>query len=130
MRNKPSNKSLSNLEGVHPALVAVVMLAMSRSSQDFGVSEGLRSEERQQELFNSGFSKTMNSKHLVQKTGFGHAVDLYPSGFNSVAEITDAAYESVANAIKSAAVELGVKVRWGYDMWEWDKPHFQFMGIK
>lgn len=130
MRNKPSTRSLNNLNGVHPALVSVVMLAMSRSSQDFGVAEGLRSQERQQELFNQGFSKTLKSKHLAQKSGFGHAVDLYPSGFKTVAEIPAEAYQSVASAIKSAAQELGVVVEWGYDLWEWDKPHFQFKGIK
>lgn len=130
MRNKPSKRSLSNLQGVHPALVSVVMLAMSRSFQDFGVAEGLRSIGRQQELFDQGFSKTLNSKHLAQKTGFSHAVDLYPSGFNTVAEITAEAYKAVADAIKSAADELGVVVEWGYDLWEWDKPHFQFKGIK
>jgi len=130
MRNKPSERSLDNLKGVHPALSAVVVLAMSRSGQDFGVSEGVRSEARQEKLVADGFSKTMRSKHLVQNTGFGHAVDLYPSGFKTVAHITDGAYQAVADAIKSAADDLGVVIEWGYDLWEWDKPHFQFKGIK
>jgi peptidoglycan L-alanyl-D-glutamate endopeptidase CwlK len=51
---------------------------MNWQVMDFSVAEGIRTEDRQKELVASGKSKTMNSKHLRQSTGYGHAVDLYP----------------------------------------------------
>lgn len=68
-----SNKSLAKLDGVHPDLVAIVERAIQSSSQDFSVGEGLRSIDRQHELYNTGRSKTLNSRHLT-----GHAVDPFP----------------------------------------------------
>ena len=72
-----SQRSLSRLDGVDERLVKVVCAAIKLSNVDFGVSEGLRTEERQKELVSKGASKTMKSKHLE-----GRAVDLvgYISG--------------------------------------------------
>lgn len=102
-----SQRSLSRLEGVDERLVKVVCAAIKLSNVDFGVSEGLRSEERQKELVSKGASKTMKSKHLE-----GKAVDLvgYIGGQVSW-EVTT--YDDIADAVKQAAQEEGVKVRWG-----------------
>jgi peptidoglycan L-alanyl-D-glutamate endopeptidase CwlK len=43
--------SLAHLEGVHPDLVAVVHLAAKLSPTPFIITEGLRTEQRQRELF-------------------------------------------------------------------------------
>lgn len=102
-----SQRSLMNLSGVQPALVAVVKRAIQITKVDFGVIEGLRTEARQQELVNSGASQTMNSRHLT-----GHAVDL-------MAYIGDRAswelnlYDDIADAMKQAATELGTPIKWG-----------------
>ena len=102
-----SQRSLSRLDGVDERLVKVVCAAIKLSNVDFGVSEGLRTEERQKELVSKGASKTMKSKHLE-----GKAVDLigYIGGKVSW-EITT--YDDIADAVKQAAQEEGVKVRWG-----------------
>lgn len=73
-----STRSLRNLSGVHPNLIAVVGLALSQSVVDFTVVEGLRDIETQRQNVAKGVSQTMNSRHLKQDDGFGHAVDLYP----------------------------------------------------
>ena len=102
-----SQRSLSRLDGVDDRLVKVVCAAIKLSNVDFGVSEGLRTEERQKELVSKGASKTMKSKHLE-----GKAVDLigYIGGQVSW-EITT--YDDIADAVKKAAQDEGVKVRWG-----------------
>jgi len=102
-----SQRSLSRLEGVDERLVRVVCSAIRLSNIDFGVSEGLRTEERQKELVASGASKTMKSKHLE-----GRAVDLvgYIGGQVSW-EVTT--YDDIADAMKMAAQAEGVKLRWG-----------------
>ena len=102
-----SPRSLENLMGVQPVLVAVVKRAIQITKVDFGVIEVLRTQTRQQELVNSGASQTMNSRHLT-----GHAVDL-------MAYINDRASwelnldDDIADAMKQAATELGTPIKWG-----------------
>ena len=110
-------KSRSKLQGVHPHLVMVVERAIEISEQDFTVLEGLRSRERQQELYNTGKSKTLNSRHLT-----GHAVDLAPW---PISWDWDKFYP-IADAMKQAAEELGIDIEWGGDWKSFpDGPHFQ-----
>ena len=82
--------------------------------------EGLRSRSRQKELFDSGASTTMNSRHLT-----GHAVDLGAWVTGGV-RWDWPLYYKIADAMKQAAEELGVPIEWGGD-WETfkDGPHFQ-----
>jgi len=51
------SSSLSKLKTCHPDLQKVLILALSRSSVDFGISEGHRSLERQKKLFDENKSK-------------------------------------------------------------------------
>lgn len=115
---KLGTRSLERLEGVHTDLVAVVKLAIQKTEIDFTVLEGLRTKERQIQLVASGASRTMNSRHLT-----GHAVDLAPLPIDwSNRE----AFRVVANAMKAAGKELGVKIEWGGDFRTFsDMPHFQ-----
>ena len=107
MAFKLSQRSLDRLEGVKPELVELVKRAIEITTIDFGVIEGLRSEERQKELVAKGASKTMRSKHLT-----GDAVDLmaYLDG-KACWEIP--VYEPIADAMKQAAIECGTEIRWG-----------------
>ena len=73
MAFKLSQRSRKRLEGVHSDLVAVVELAIIMPPVDFTVIEGLRTPERQRQLYKAGATKTLNSRHLT-----GHAVDLAP----------------------------------------------------
>jgi peptidoglycan L-alanyl-D-glutamate endopeptidase CwlK len=121
-------RSNKKLQGVHPDLVKVVTKAITISSQDFSVGEGLRSITRQKELFSKGKSTTMNSRHLT-----GHAVDLLPYPFNGdvdedgIPNIEDwDQYYPIADAMKQAAKEFGVDIEWGGDWKSFkDGPHFQ-----
>lgn len=59
-------KSLERLAGVHPDLVRTVKLAIQKTTQDFTVTEGLRTKARQVYLVQTGKSKTMNSRHITE----------------------------------------------------------------
>ena len=102
-----SERSQRNLEGVHPDLQAIVKRAIELTEIDFAVTEGVRSFERQEELFDKGATTTMNSRHLT-----GHAVDV-------VAYIgTDISwsmplYFKIADAFREAAIGLEVPIEWG-----------------
>lgn len=76
MAFKLSNRSKVKLEGVHPDMVAVVERAIELTSVDFGVTYGVRTVEEQEKLVASGRSQTMKSKHLIQDSGYSHAVDV------------------------------------------------------
>jgi peptidoglycan L-alanyl-D-glutamate endopeptidase CwlK len=104
---KLSQRSLSNLENVNPYLVGVVKRAIELTKVDFGVIEGLRTPERQRELVQAGASKTMMSKHLE-----GKAVDLM-AYIGSRASWELNLYDDIADAMKRAAQELQVPIRWG-----------------
>lgn len=104
---KLSNRSLSRLEGVNEQLVVVVKEAIKLTKVDFGVTEGLRSVETQRKYVAAGKSQTMKSKHLT-----GNAVDLVAYVGGSVSwELP--LYVQVGDAMKTAAMELDVKLRWG-----------------
>ena len=107
MAYKLSTKSQGKLIGLDSKLKEVVSLAITYTKIDFGVIEGLRTEKRQRALVESGASKTMKSKHLE-----GRAVDLmaYVDG-RGCWELN--VYDEVADAMKRAAIEVDVAVRWG-----------------
>lgn len=118
-----SKRSIDRLEGVHPILVQVVTEALKISKQDFFVSEGVRTKERQAELYAKGRTTegpivtwTMNSKHMKQADGFGHAVDLVP---HPVDWGTFSKFEEIYHAMMKAALKIGVQIRWGGD-WDMD----------
>jgi peptidoglycan L-alanyl-D-glutamate endopeptidase CwlK len=115
-----SSRSTANLAGVHPHLVALASLALSRSSVDFVITEGLRTRARQAELVAAGASRTMNSRHLT-----GHAID--------VAALIDGQvrwdwplYEQIARAFEEASLRHDIPVTWGGN-WATlrDGPHFE-----
>ena len=102
-----SSRSLDKLEGVNEDLVKVVKRAIELTKIDFGVIYGMRTLEEQKKLFDAGKSQTMKSKHLT-----GDAVDLmaYVDGKASW-ELN--LYDDLADAMKWAATEEGVVIRWG-----------------
>lgn len=125
--------SLARLQGVDETLVNVVKRAIQISEVDFSVLEGLRTLQRQRELYAQGRTApgkivtwTMKSKHLE-----GKAVDLvpYPLDWNDLKK-----FDKISKAMFAAAKEQGVKLRWGAD-WnsngkprekgEYDSPHFE-----
>lgn len=113
-------RSHEKLKGVHPELIAVVLRAHQISEVDFIVTEGLRTVERQRELYTRGASTTMNSRHIT-----GHAVDL-AAKIGKEVRWDWPLYYKIADAMKIAAVEKGVSIIWGGD-WKTfkDGPHFE-----
>jgi len=113
--NKLNARSQKKLEGVHEDLVKVVTLA--RTKADFLVTEGVRTVERQKQLVANGRSQTMNSRHL-----YGYAVDL--CDLDGCYDVPD--MQAIARAMKSAAAELDIPIKWGGD-WKTfkDTPHFE-----
>lgn len=117
---KLSKKSEANLVGVHPDLVAVVRRALEISPVDFSVVEGVRTVSRQKQMVSSGASTTMNSRHIT-----GHAVDLAPYVGGRMRWDWPLFYP-LADAVKAAAHELGVAIKWGGDWVSFkDGPHFE-----
>jgi peptidoglycan L-alanyl-D-glutamate endopeptidase CwlK len=111
-------RSTDNLVGVNADLVKVVKRALELSPVDFTVIEGLRTKERQAELLEKGFTRTMNSRHII-----GQAVDIVPL---PVDWNNPKPFALVAEAMKKAADELGVKITWGGDWKSFvDLPHYQ-----
>ena len=102
-----SERSLGRLDGVDERLVEVVKKAIELTKIDFGVTEGLRTIERQQELVAAGASQTLASKHIE-----GQAVDLVAYIGSRVSWELNL-YDDIADAMKQAAKEVGVTLRWG-----------------
>jgi len=113
-----TTRDMQRLAGVHPDLVRVISRA--REAADFIVTEGLRTTERQRQLFAAGASQTMNSRHLT-----GHAVDLAALVGKEV-RWDWPLYDRLALAVKKAAVEEEVAIVWGGDWPRFrDGPHFE-----
>ena len=118
MTYKLGSSSKSKLIGVDERMVAVVNSAIGQSTQDFSVICGLRTIEEQKALVAKGASKTMKSKHLD-----GNAVDLMAWIDGGRWELN--LYDEIADAMKAAAIDCGVAVKWGAawtvgDIREWD----------
>ncbi len=126
------------LKEVNASLANVVALAATRSPFDVIVTEGRRSRERQAELYAQGRTKpgkivtwTLNSKHID-----GKAVDVCPYVNKKIPWEDKLLFVSLGREMLSAADELNVKIRWGYD-WdgdgslmekgETDGPHFELV---
>lgn len=103
------SKSLAKMQGVHPDLVKVMKLAITKSTQDFSVIEGVRTLGRQKALLAQRATTTLNSKHLPQRDGFGHAMDIAPYPLSW--KLPD--FYPIVEAVRASAKELGIKVRWG-----------------
>lgn len=113
-------RSRERLKGVHPDLVGVIEHAAGMAPGTFIVTEGLRAPDRQYQLYVSGASKTLNSRHLT-----GHAVD--------IAALVDGKvrwdwplYHKLAAVVKQAAAEKNVPLIWGGDWKSFpDGPHYE-----
>ncbi|MFD1952109.1 M15 family metallopeptidase [Sphingomonas arantia] len=136
-------RSVARLAGVHPDLARVVKRAalMARSTEDFTVLEGVRSDQDAYANWGKGrtaaqlaakgiptsyaqpklakvtwLSNPLSTKHRKQKDGYGHAVDLapYPIDWNDYDR-----FDQMAKLVMAAAEVEGVEIRWGAD-WDGD----------
>lgn len=115
-----SVQSLLKLEGIHPDLKKVMMLAVSKSPLGLVVIEGMRSLARQKELLAHKATTTLHSRHLD-----GHAVDVAPA-IGGVIRWDWPLYYQIEPVIKAAAKELNIPIEWGGDWHTFkDGPHWQ-----
>lgn len=133
-------RDLDRLKGVHGDLVAVVrrasqIWAARNTGYRLQVSEGVRTLERQRDLYAQGRTKpgkivtdTMASRHLT-----GHAVDLVLVK-GGIVPWGSAPWDDLIDCMLEAAQFVGVPIRSGAD-WdrdgkrrekgESDSPHFE-----
>lgn len=137
---KLGTRSKKSLEGVHPDLVRLIEVAITNSPCDFTIVEGVRTVQRQKQLYAQGRTTpgsivtnvdgvNKKSNHQIKVDGYGHAVDLYPFFLGQVQvnhKDTIARLRDIAYHIKAVARQIGVKITWGGD-WKspYDPPHFQ-----
>jgi len=123
--------SRKKLDTCHQELQSVCDLVIE--TYDFTVLEGMRSNERQEELFRQGKSKLRagQSKHN-QTPSLAVDVAPYPIDWENRAR-----FYLLAGMMFQAATDLNIKLRWGGD-WDgdWvhtdqtfhDLPHFELVG--
>lgn len=113
-------RSLQRLDKVHFKLRELMTEAAKQCPVDIEISEGVRSEKRQRELFKAGASHTLRSRHLT-----GHAVDIFVT-IDGKARWDWPLYTKAAGHIKATATRLGIQIVWGGD-WKTfkDGPHFE-----
>ena len=102
---KFGKRSRSRLDGVDSRLVRVLEEVVKYF--DITVIEGLRSQERQNELVKQGKSKTKFGKLVM-----GRAVDIapYPIDWNARDD-----FHYLGGFVLGVAMKMGVNVRWGGD---------------
>lgn len=123
---KFSRRSRSHLETCHPQLQALFNAVIE--THDCTILEGVRTTERQQELFRQGRSKLdgvrRKSKHQAKSDGTSHAVDVAPYPIDWSVGKPDVAerWLDFARAVLSEARKQGISIRWGGD-WDgdWDE---------
>ena len=111
--------SKERLATCHEDLQQVINRAIRISSVDFGVAEGHRSIERQQELFNAGKSK-INGIDTKGKHNYvpSQAVDIY-GWVNGHINYDTNVLCYLAGVILTCGELIGVKLRWGGN-WDMD----------
>ena len=102
---KFGSRSRKRLSGVDPQLVKVLENVVKHF--DITVIEGLRTQERQNELLAQGKTRTKFGKHVQ-----GLAVDIapYPIDWNARDD-----FHYLGGFVLGVASQMGINVRWGGD---------------
>ena len=132
---KFSTTSRLRMSGVNPELIEIANLAIKISVVDFGIPAdgGIRTAERQKELFLAHKSKADGETHLSRHQS-GDAMDFY-AYVNGRASWEHDHLAIVACAFLQAASILGYKLNWG-GLWSsnttingipygWDMAHIE-----
>jgi len=123
---KLSESSRARLSGVDPRIFEIIDLALKITLIDFGIPQdaGLRTAERQKELFDKGVSKCDGYNNLSAHQS-GLAFDVY-AYTNGKASWDTKELLTVATAILQAASQLGYSLEYGGNYKSFiDMPHFQ-----
>lgn len=106
------------LDQLEPKLREVIESAAAECHLTVVVVETMRDPIRQKKLKAAGASRTLKSRHLKQKDGYAHAVDI---GFRIGGEVRFdwPLYYIFAHYVRDQARAHAVKVTWGAI---WDTP--------
>lgn len=133
--------SIRRLKTCHPYIQTVVLDAAEELAwHDLAIMvvEGVRPESKQQEYLATGASRVKYPmSYHNSKIGMSLAVDLAPltSDGRQIDWNNEAAFKQIAAQMDKSAKKfapylsnqdtLPVRLRWGYDLWSWDMPHYQ-----
>jgi len=121
-----SKRSIDRMAGVDKRLQQIAQYAITISRIDFGIPAdgGMRTTERQAELFAKGLSKCDGHKKM-SKHQSGLALDFFPY-VDGAADYSEESLALVACAFLQAASHLGYKLKWGghFDGFR-DMPHVE-----
>lgn len=123
-----SGSSLAHRQGVDKRLIELSDRAIEISVIDFGIPEtgGVRSAETQNQLYHEGLSRADGYEKL-SKHQLGKALDFY-AYVDGQASWQKEHMAMVAAAFLQAAVEMGIKVKWGGLWRSWaDYPHVELV---
>ncbi|MGF1706967.1 M15 family metallopeptidase [Enterovibrio baiacu] len=120
-----SSRSKSRMRGVHRDLIKVVERAIELTQFDFGITSGMRTAAEQNALFKDGKSQ-LDGYARKSRHQSGHAIDFVVYDENGDVTWGWSYYLQVSYAFKQAALELGVKIKWGGDWVSFkDGPHIE-----
>ena len=89
------------------------------------ITEAYRTKDRQTELLNKGLSKVLVSNHQL-----GLAIDIAFRDDTRTLELEQELYPKDQKRWREVAnIANKYQIDWGYDLWNWDKPHFQCNGL-
>lgn len=113
-----TNADRGGLVGVDARLVQLAERLAQISPIPFMITEGVRSYERQRQLYLAGKTRTMQSKHLR-----GRAIDIVPL-VGGKPKWDWKLYAPLIACAKEIARENNLRMEFGYD-WGWDAPHME-----
>jgi peptidoglycan LD-endopeptidase CwlK len=120
----PVGNHEANLRTLHPVLARVVRKTQADNpSLAFVIGSGLRGGKLQRKAVAWGWSRTEDSPHRL-----GLAVDLWPLDPEGHVFFDALTQNRIAAAVKRAALELGVAIRWGggfHGFKDTDRSHFE-----
>lgn len=139
-RHAYGKSSREKLKGVHPDLVKFAEMLLDMSGYDLGISEGVRTLERQQELYAQGRTKPgcivtnvdgikYKSNHQIQSDGYGHALDIFVYNENGRVDYRNTTMNYIGALGKMISFcYFNGNIQWGGD---WtspvDKPHWELI---
>lgn len=132
---KYSQRSLNNLEGLHPQLQEFAMELIKVTSHDISITCGVRTPEEQNKLYQQGRTTpgkiitkcdgyNIKSKHQVKADGLGYAFDIAVI-INNKSNWSKKVFKEVADSARELMKKYNIE--WGGDWKNFsDYPHFQY----
>ena len=125
--NKLSKRSYERLNGIDAILIAILTEGIKESPYDFGIPRdgGLRTAERQKELFDKKVSKADGyKKKSYHQTGKAFDIYIYENG--SANWDKEKLVAVGKHLIKIAKEQFNINLEHGANWTSWqDYPHFQ-----